>query len=101
MKKDFIQMMIISFIFLFLILCGCFSTGYSISAEKLEGPLDNFISIPEEQMKYFPSLKKAISEEGLIDTPYEEFNQLREIFNKTSNIRYLNIYYKISFVSGS
>lgn len=100
MKKDYIQMIIISFIFLFLILCGCFSTGYSISAEKLDGPPDLFITLPEEQMKYFPNLKKAISEEGSVDTPYEEFNQLRQIFNNTNNIQYLNNYYKISFTSG-
>jgi hypothetical protein len=101
MKKDFFQIIMISFIFLFLIFCGCFSIDYAISAEKLDGPPDFFITIPEEQMKYLPHLIKAINEEGLIDTPLEEFNQLRQIFNTTSNLKYLNNYYKISFASGS
>jgi hypothetical protein len=94
-------MITIYFIFLFLILCGCFSISYIISVEKLDSTPDFFITFPEEQMKYFLHLIKAINEEGLIDTPLEEFKQLGQIFNTTNNLKYLNNYYKIGFASGS
>lgn len=86
--------LIISIVFL----SGCEEIERGLAAKKLDDEPEKFIIILEEQMNKFPHLKEAIFADGIVVTPYDEFTDVRNLLEETSNIRYLNEFYEILFV---
>lgn len=85
-------------LFIFSTLSGCNSND-SIAAEELDEIPDKFISISEEEMLNFPTLKEAIENEGLIEIPREEYNELLEFLDDIWYIEYMDKYYELLFAT--
>jgi hypothetical protein len=71
-----------------------------IEAIRVDEEPDVYINMTEQQMKNYPSLKKAIELEGnLTEIPLGTIEDYDELFesNDTHFIKYRNIYYNIRF----
>ena len=90
----------IGIIILFIIFTfsGCIDND-SIAAEELNVIPDKFISISEEEMVNFPTLKEALENEGLIKIPREEYNELLEFLDGIWFIEYMDKYYELMFAT--
>ncbi|MFE3845402.1 hypothetical protein ACFL1L_00890 [Thermoplasmatota archaeon] len=95
-KKSYVIVMLL--IFIIFSICGCVDNDL-IAAEELDEMPDKFISILEEEMLNFPTLKQAIDNEGLIKIPREEYNELLEFLDEIWFIKYLDKYYELLFAT--
>ena len=95
-KKSYVNVILL--IFITFTICGCVDND-AIAAEELDEMPDIFISISEEEILNFPTLKEAIENEGLIEIPREEYNELLEFLDDIWYIEYMDKYYELLFAT--
>jgi hypothetical protein len=98
MKKQFV-MAGIAVLLICVGLSGCSGPTQLISAHKLDTEVASYVNMTEQQIEKFPHLKEAVLNNKSVETPLEEFNEVRGIleFEDTNFIKYQNEYYEIHF----
>ncbi len=99
MQRKYHLLLVFFSLFIFLVLSGCISIDRYLDANKLDGEPEKYIVITEEQMNNFPHLKEAILTSKGVKTPYDEYTKVDNLLEETRNIKYMNEFYEIRFVT--